>query len=529
MLSRSLLIFSEQRPGGRFGAGRTRRRLQPLSVEEANVAPQTLTAEISHETNTFNVRPTDIQDFQDRYLLNGSSAIATRGNGNAELAGVLDVGRLYDWQITHVISAAAGPGGRVTDRAFEYLCRPLLAAAEQGGWDGILLMLHGAMVTASCDDGEGEILRRLRAIVGPELPIAVTLDPHANVSPAMCELAQILVSFTTYPHVDIRATGRRTAELLHRTITGDIRPETRRARRPMLEEANGGRTDVGPMIERHAMARAFEARRGIYAVSINGAFPCADIADVGPSVLVTSEVGLTGAQAIAEEIADDIWDRREDRLNTYLTVAQAVEAAATWRDGGGPLVIADYADNPGSGAYGDSTALLGALLAAGVDNACLGPMVDAEAALALQSETVGATVTLHLGGRTAPEFGGGPIEITGSVKWRGEGLVVGSGPILGGQQRSFGPTAVLRTQGIDILIVSIAHQLLDLRQFETFGIDPRTRRIVALKSMQHFRAAFEPIAGRILVCDSGALCTVNYAAMDYHVVPRPIFPLDTAM
>ena len=485
-----------------------------------------LSAEISHETNTFNIHPTDTPNFRDRYLLHGPAAVAARGNANTELAGLLDTGRLYDWDVTHVISAAAGPGGRVTDRAFEALCAPLMTAARAGGWDGVLLIAHGAMVTASHDDGEGEILRRLRAILGPALPIAVTLDPHANVSAAMCDLAQILVSFTTYPHVDVRATGRRAAELLHRAITGDIAPRTLRAHRPMLEEANGGRTDLGPMIERHAMARAFEARKGVYAISINGAFPCADIAEVGPTVLITAEADLPGAQAIAEEIADDIWACRNQPLNTYLTAPEAAQVASTWKPGSGPLIIADYADNPGSGAYGDATALLKALLDADIGNACFGPMIDPAAALYLQSASVGETRHLSLGGKTAPDFGGGPLEVTGTVMWRGDGLVTGSGPILGGLQRSFGASAVLRVQGIDILIVSIAHQMLDLRQFETFGISPRDCAVVALKSMQHFRAAFAPIAGRIIVCDSGALCTLNYAALDYRKVPRPIHPLD---
>ncbi|MGB3555280.1 MAG: M81 family metallopeptidase [Jannaschia sp.] len=487
-----------------------------------------LTVEISHETNTFNIRPTDLDDFRDRYLLDGPSAIAMRGDANTELAGALDVGRVHGWEVTHAGSAAAGPGGPVTDATFDALCAPFLTAVAGGDWDGILLILHGAMVVASHDDGEGEILRRLRALVGPDLPVAVTLDPHANVSPAMCAQAQILVSFTTYPHVDIRATGRRAAELLHRAMTGEIRPVTLRAHRPMLEEANGGRTDLGPMIERHALARAFEARKGILAISINGGFPCADIADVGPTVLVTCDEAVSGPTPpldLAEEIADDIWARRNEALNTYLTVWDAAAIAAEWA-GGGPLVIADYADNPGSGAYGDSTDLLAALLDAGVGEAAFGPMIDAEVARRLQSKPVGATVTLALGGRTAPNFGGGPIEVTGTLRWRGDGTVTGTGPILGGQQRSFGPTAVLRVGGVDILIVSIAHQILDLAQFETFGIDPRACRVVALRSMQHFRAAFAPIAGRIVVCDSGALCTVDYGALDYRKVPRPVFPLD---
>ncbi len=498
-------------------------------MKENPMTLRVLTAEISHETNTFNIRPTDLQDFKDRCLLDGPAAIAQRGDANTELAGVLDIGRIYDWEITHTISASAGPGGRVTDAALDVLCAPLLSAAAQGGWDGIFLILHGAMVVASYDDGEAEILRRLRAVIGPDLPIAVTLDPHANVSAAMCDLAQILVSFTTYPHVDIRTTGQRTAELLQQTMAGDIHPITLRAYRPMLEEANGGRTDIGPMVARHTMAREFETQEGIFAVSINGAFPNADIAIVGPTVLVTAEVDHDGAQAMAETIADDIWARRAEALNTYLSVGQAAEMAAAWKTGAGPLVIADYADNPGAGAYGDSTALLSALLASGVRDACFGPMIDPKVARRLQSETVGNTVTLDLGGKTAPEFGGGPIKVTGTVQWLGEGIFVGSGPILGGQQRSYGDTAVLRVQGIDILIVSVAHQILDLRQFETFGIDPEKLSVVALRSMQHFRAAFAPIAGRIVVCDSGALCTLDYATLGYRAVPRPIHPLDISI
>ena len=485
-----------------------------------------LSAEISHETNTFNIYPTDIQNFQDRYLLDGPAAIASRGHSNTELAGAIDIANTYGWELTHAISAAAGPGGRVTDRAFDKLCKPLLDAASQGGWDGVLLILHGAMVTDSYDDGEAEILHRLRNHIGPDLPVAVTLDPHANVSAAMCNLAQILVSFTTYPHVDIRATGQRTAELLHRAVIRDILPVTVRAHRPMLEEASGGRTDIGPMIDRHALGRAHEARKGIYAVSINAAFPCADIVEVGPTVLVTSEIGVTGAQAIADEIADDIWNRRDEKLERFLSVEEAGAMAAAWKPGTGPLVIADYADNPGSGAYGDSTALLAALLKAGIGDACFGPMIDPDVALSLQSETIGSKVSVNLGGKTAPAFGGGPLHLNGTVQWTGDGLFTGSGPILKGQNRSFGATAVLRVDGIDILIVTIAQQLLDLSQFEAFGITPQTRSVVALKSMQHFRAAFAPIAGRIVLCDSGALCTTNYAALDYRHVPRPMYPLD---
>lgn len=484
-----------------------------------------LSAEISHETNTFNVHPTTLRCFEDRFLLKGDQAVATRGDQNTELAGLLDVGREYGWAVNHVISAAAGPGGCVTRAAFDAIVAPLIAAAGDD-WDGIFLMLHGAMVTDFCEDGEGEILRRLRAVTGPDMPIAITLDPHANVTTIMCDLAQILVSFTTYPHVDMRATGRRTAQLLQRTMTGDIQPLTLRFHRPMLEEANGGRTDIGPMIERHALARAYEARKGVYAISINGAFPCADIAEVGPTVLVTCDGDRTEHRQIGDTLADDIWARRHEGLNSYMSSAEAADVARNWDGTANPLVVADYADNPGSGAYGDATGLLSALLEAGVENACFGPMIDPEVAAFLNTQAVGATVTLRLGGKTAPAFGGGPLELTGLVTWAGDGRVVGSGPILGGLERSFGTTAVLRVAGIDILIVTIPHQMLDLKQFETFGIYPARKSVVALKSMQHFRAAFAQIAGRIIVCDSGALSTLNYSALPYANVSRPMFPLD---
>lgn len=484
-----------------------------------------LSAEISHETNTFNIRPTTLKAFRDRFLLLGNAAIAARGDQNTELAGLLDTGRDYGWDIAHVISAGAGPGGVVTRTAFEALTDPVIAAAENGPWDGIFLMLHGALVTDFCEDGEGEILARVRAVVGPDIPIAVTLDPHANVTTAMCDLAQILISYTTYPHVDNRATGRRAAELLQRTMAGVINPVTLRAHCPMLEEANGGRTDAGPMIGRHALARAFEARESVYAISINGAFASADIAEVGPTVLITCDADTPAHRAIAQGLADDIWARRDKVLNTYLTAAQAADIARTWDAAAGPLVIADYADNPGAGAYGDATALLAALLDAGVSDGCFGPLVDPASAAALSIHAVGDPVTLDIGGATAPEYGGGPLSVTGVVKWTGDGMVTGNGPIMNGLTRDFGVTAVLEVAGIDILIVSLPNQMLDLMQFKTFGIDPARKSVVALKSMQHFRAAFGPIAGRVIVCDSGALCTLDYASLDYKRVPRPTYPL----
>jgi microcystin degradation protein MlrC len=485
-----------------------------------------LTAEFSHETNTFNCHETDEQAFRDRYLLLGAEAIAERGDANTELAGFLDVGRTHGWQIDHVLSASAGPSGKVTRAAFDWFCDRIVAALGRARFNGILLGLHGAMVTDFCEDGEGELLSRIHAALAEVPPVAITLDPHANVSRQMCSLADIIVSMKTYPHVDMREIASQAGDILQRTMAGEITPRTIRVSRPMLEEVNGGRTDVGPMIERIAAAREYEKQTDIFAVSVNGGFASADIAEVGPTVLVTGQGDFTAHGAFAETIADDIWARRHETLNDYLSVEAAAKLAVAFDADDGTLVIADYADNPGGGGYGDSTNLLRSLLDAGVTDACFGPMVDSEAALALHTRKIGDRVNIAIGGKTDVRFGGGPLILDAELVSISDGDFIGDGPILGGLGGTFGPSAVLRVNDIEILVVTIARQILDLQQFRTFGIDPAAKRVVALKSMQHFRAAFAPIAGKIIVCDSGALCTLHYERLPYKNVPRPIFPLD---
>jgi microcystin degradation protein MlrC len=488
-----------------------------------------LSAELQHETNTFSRIATDEQAFRNREFLVGQHAIDTRGGKNTELAGFLDIAATHGWQLDHILSASAGPSGRVTADAYEWLTAPIVAAIGSGDYDGVLLGLHGAMVTEFCDDGEGELLERLRAVIGYRIPIAITLDLHANVSCRMCELANIVVSYKTYPHVDMRETGRQAARILQRGMAKEISPRTIRVGCPMLEEVNGGRTDLGPMRQWLQAARAREHRDDVYAVSINAGFASADIAEAGPTVLVTASGDLDSHREFAVEIAAEIWRGRFEVLNEYLDVAAAAGIAAGFQAADGPLVIADYADNPGGGGYGDATNLLRALLDAAVSDACLGPMVDAETVHKLARHKTGDYVRIELGGKIDPAFGGPPLDLEVELVSLSDGRYVGGGAMIGGLERSFGTTAVVRVKGIEILVTSIGQQLLDLRQFSTFGIDPLAKRVVAIKSMQHFRADFEPVAGRVIVCDSGALCTPDYRRLDYRHVQRPVFPLDAEL
>jgi len=487
-----------------------------------------LTAEFSHESNTFSRCPADYAAFENRGIRIGEAAIADRGNANTALTGFLDVGRPAGWRVVHAISALAQPSGAVTRDAFDRIAGVIVdaAKAQAGSLDGVLLGLHGAMVTDFCEDGEGELLARLRAVLGPDLPIGITLDPHANVTRQMTELANIVISYKTYPHVDMRETGQLAASILQRAMAGEIRPVTLRADRPMLEEVNGGRTDIGPMVERIAKAKAYEKEPDVFAVSVNGGFGNADIAEVGPTVLVTCQGDLDRHRAFAEALVDDMWQRRFDMVTSFLPVEEAVAEARAYVATSGPLIIADYADNPGGGGYGDATGLLAGMIAADLKDACFGPMVDPEAAAELHRAKPGATVSVSLGGKVDPKIGGGPLALTGTLVRLSDGDYLCDGPMMGGLRASWGPCAVLRVGDVEILVTTNRTQMNDLQQFRAFGIDPAAKRVVALKSMQHFRAAFEPIASKVIVCDSGALCTPDLSKLPYKRVRRPIFPLD---
>lgn len=488
-----------------------------------------LSAEFAHETNTFSCIPTGYDSFvaQDLFL-DAPSAIKARGDSNTELAGFCDAARKHEWELVHVLSAIAQPAGPVTRDAFDRLTDPIVDAARQqrDRLDGILLGLHGAMVTDFSDDGEGELLARLRAVVGPDLPIAVTLDLHANVTRAMCRHANILVSYQTYPHVDMRRTGAQAGDILHRTMTGEIRPVVVRAHLPMIDEVNGGRTDVGAMLARLQRAREHEQHSDVFAVSINAGFARADIAEIGPTVTVVAQGDLAPQRLFAHELADDIWSQRHDVVNRFMDVGEAAQICRDHDHGERPIVVADYSDNPGGGAYGDATNLLAALLQVGVTDACFGPIVDPETVQQLQQTAIGASVPVRLGGKTDARLGGGPLQLQATLLLRSDGRYFADGPMTGGLDKSWGPTVVLRVGGIDILVTTLAAQMLDLQQFRAFGIDPATKKVVAIKSMQHFRAAFEPIASRVIVCDSGALCSPHFADKPYYKVPRPLFPLD---
>ncbi|MBC6440914.1 MAG: M81 family metallopeptidase [Rhodospirillales bacterium] len=493
------------------------------------MAFRVLTGQFMHETNTFATVKTDIAEFERMICCRGEDEVVSHlKDTNTETAGYIDAAGEHGWELIHTVAAAANPLGHVTDEAYEHFTGLILdGLREHGPVDGIALAMHGAMVSESHEDAETELVRRIRAIAGPDVPICTTFDLHANVGPDFAAMVEIVCSYLTYPHIDMRERAKKAGDLLQRAMAGAIRPRLAYARAPMVQGADGGRTDVEPMIGLQAKAAAhMAADPRVLDISINAGFNQSDIHDVGPTVIVTADGEDPAFQAIADELIVEIWETRDVVNNRYYSVGEAAEIARSFNHGNKPLVIADYADNPGAGAYGDATNLLKAMLDAGVDDACFGALHDPAAAADLTTAGLGVRMTLHLGGRTDPAFGGPPLLLTGDVVALSDGVMTFDGPMMAGVTTSFGPTAVFRVDGIDILVVSNLMQIIDLQQFLAHGIDPRMKKTVALKSMQHFRATYEPLAEKVIVCDSGALATPDFTRFDFRNVRRPLYPFD---
>jgi microcystin degradation protein MlrC len=486
-----------------------------------------LTARFMHETNTFSRVKTDMALIRRRdFHLDNAIPQAFRGTRSALGAG-FEAADKYGWTLVHPVSANPNPSGIVADAAFDEIAGMILdAAAAKAPIDGALLHLHGAMVAESHEDAEGEFLARLRHRLGPRTPIVATLDLHANVSPRMAANANALVAFRTYPHVDMYERAWQAAELLERAMRGEIRPVTAIARRPMLYGLDRGRHESPPMAELLARAAAIEARGDALVVSICAGFSRSNTHDVGPSVTVTTDGADPRAQAIAESFMDFAWETREFSSFTLLPVAEAVALAQQGRPGDKPLVVADYTDNPGGGGYGDATALLAGLVEAGVGSVAFHAICDPKAIQEAIQAGVGARTTLVLGGRTDPAMGGGPLTLRGEVVTLTNGRFIAHGPMGGGVERNYGPSLLFRVGGIDIVVITNNGQATDLGQFTSLGIDPARYATVAVKSMQHFRAAFAPIARDIVLVDTGALCAEIYTPELFTKVRRPIWPLD---
>jgi microcystin degradation protein MlrC len=489
-------------------------------------------AQMKHETNTFSPVPTPLARFATGTAVppEGDAAVAAyRGTGSA-IAAFIDLAEAAGADYTVAIAAAASPSGPVHDDAFETMAGRICAAVAQG-CDAVLLDLHGAMVTQTCDDGEGELLRRIRAIA-PTVPIGVALDMHTNLYDAMGALSTVIAGYHTYPHIDVYETGQRAGRAVLAMLAGQAQPTMAWGRAPMLPHVMRQGSDDSPNKELQARCRAIEAE-GALCASLFVGFPNADIEFAGLSVVVVTDNNPAQAERWRDELLALAWESRQafvyqiEPLATSMARAQALADAKP--AGSGPVVLLDHSDNCASGGTMDTMTVLGAMLDAGLTNAAAFAIFDPAAVQQMTAAGVGSTITLSLGGKLdMPSIGlkGTPRTVTGRVRLLCDGRYRNRGPMGRGELNDMGPTAVLQVAGIDVVVISNHVEPNDLAAFTAVGIAPDRLTYLMLKSRIHWRAGLRPLSHATVECAGTGVCSSDYALLGLHKVRRPIYPID---
>jgi len=457
-----------------------------------------------HETNTFAPSKADYPAFEAGGgwpgVQYGDALFAAVEGANIPAAGAIQALRAQGHQLVGTAWAAASPSAHVTRDAYERIAGELVERLRAAGRvDGVYLDLHGAMVSEEFDDGEGELLRRVREAVGPRVPIAASLDLHANVTRAMLDTADAFVAYRTYPHVDMADTGARAAHLLERMLKSGERLARADhgidfltglpSQCSFIEPCKGIYTELGEMENRHDVVLSFTP-----------GFPMADFEECGMAVFGFGPERRSVEHCV-ERLREMVAGAEKDFALELHAPADAVRRARARGTPGAPVVLADTQDNPGAGGNGDTTGLLAALIEQRAEDAVLGLLIDAESAERARDAGQGATLAFALGGRSNIP-GDAPLEGEFTVERIGDGRFTCTGPMFKGFRMTLGTMALLRSRaapGVRVVLASRKVQAADQEMFRHLGVEPRTQRVLGLKSSVHFRADFEPIAQEVLV------------------------------
>ncbi len=482
-------------------------------------------AMMKHETNTFSPIVTDWRRFEEWGAYAGEEVAGTFAETAMPIAAYMKLAREEGAQIVTPLAAEAMPSGLVTEEAYEHMAG-LITDAVKAGCDCALLDLHGAMVAEHTGDGEGTLLARIRAYA-PGLPVAVTCDLHCNLTPLMVRNCTALIGYKTYPHVDMYEVAEQVGRIVLRSMRGECRPVMSWGRSRVLSQTLKQGTDDEPMKTLIGMCREAEARPGVLAATVFGGFPLADIPDAGTTAVVVSDGDQSLAEGVRDSLIDEAWKHREDFLYRHEPLGDAVVRAKAMTEG--PIMLLDHADNCGSGATQDVMTVIAEVLRQGLEDVVTAAVWDPGAVAQMQEAGVGATLTLALGGKTdMPSIGlaGEPLQLSGTVKVLTDGQWTVRGPMYTGVQVNMGPTAVLDTGTMQIVVVSRHHEPWDLGVFTSVGIQPEYARYILLKSRIHYRAGFGDLPKATVTLDGTGVTTSDNSILPYKKVLRPIYPLD---
>ncbi len=483
-----------------------------------------------HETNTFAPKTADFEAFETAdgwpALSRGDSLFDAVEGMNLGVSGFVDAALAQGYHLAPTVWCSAVPSAHVEQDAYERVADMILSdLSSRRPFDAVYLDLHGAMVATHLEDGEGELLRRVRDFVGDEIPIVASLDMHANITPTMVAMADGLIAYRTYPHIDMAATGRRVATFLDRRFAG-ARPKVAARKSDYLMPLVWQSTDIDPCRSLYARIDELEAARAeLWSLSLAAGFPPADIADVGPMVLAYADQQRQ-ADAAADILAGAVAAAEPAFAGQVYTPDEAVAYALA--SAKGPVIIADTQDNSGAGGQSDTMGMFRALVRAGARDALLGLICDPEVAAGAHLVGEGESMTADLGAKV-PWQGETPFHGQFEVIALGDGNFRATGPMFGGSRMQLGPMAWLRHQGIDVVVSSKKMQAADRSMFRHVGIDPERRKIVVLKSSVHFRADFAPVAAEIIIAAAPGPNAVDnrdlpyrHIRSDVRVMPRKI-------
>src|SRR3954468_6606838 len=470
-----------------------------------------------HETNTFAPNKATYDAFVHGggfpHMALGDSVLKNVRRINVPLAGFIEAAEAEGWDLVPTIFAGATPSAHVTKDAFERIAKVMInSLASAGQLDAVYLDLHGAMVTEHLDDGEGEILARVRKVIGNDLPLVVSLDLHANVSPEMVAHADALIAYRTYPHIDMADTGRACARHLALMLKTGQRFAKAFRQLPFLIAISWQCTNDQPTKGIYEKLAALESE-AVPTLSFAPGFPAADFRDCGPSVFAYGRT-QADADAAADKLAALVESHEDDFDGRIYSPDDGVRLAMELaKSASKPVVIADTQDNPGAGGDSDTTGMLRALVRNKASGAT-GVIYDPESASAAHAAGVGATVTLDLGGKSGIP-GDAPYRETFVVEKLSDGKFVASGPYYRGRDMDMGPSACLRIGDIRVVVGSYKAQLADQSMYRYVGIEPTEQKILVNKSSVHFRADFEPIAEQLLICAAPGAMPADTASLPW--------------
>ncbi len=479
---------------------------------------------IMHESNTFAATPADRRRFEQGSLAHGPDVIEIWKDAHHEFGGFIEGAQRHGFDLVPSVMAWATPSGPVDDAVFDEVVDRITVDAAATTPDGVLLALHGAMVTRNHPSADTEVLRRVREAIGWKIPLVASLDFHANCDPRMADYADALVGYQTYPHIDQRQRGMLAAELIARTIRREIRPVTHIAKRLMIANILGQATDREPMKDLMAAARAAERRPGMLSISVMGGFYYADVPPMGPSVIAVADGDRELARDAAEKLADRMWEVRQGLYVPCTSPEAAVQQALAAERG--PVVLVDLGDNIGGGSAGDGTVLLAEIIKLKAQHAVV-TLFAPDAVKECKRLGIGGHFSRRVGG-TVDRLHGDPVEVRGTITGLFDGQWIESEARHGGRrQNDQGPTAVVKLDGDNTLVLnSLQTPPFSLGQLTSVGIDPMAAQMIVVKAAVAYKAAYAPVAASIIEVDTPGVTAVNPSRFTYKNIPRPMFPLD---